>query len=69
MIIKENCSKPVIAIMAGESAPPGKAMGHAGAIITQGKGTFKSKIESFQEAGVKVVHTPKDLIKVLFSLL
>lgn len=69
MIIKENCSKPVIAIMAGESAPPGKAMGHASAIITQGKGTFKSKIEAFQDAGVKVVHTPKDLIKVLFSLL
>ena len=69
LVIKKNCSKPVVAIMGGQSAPPGKAMGHAGAIIVQGKGTFESKVKAFKEAGVKVVHTPKDLVKVLKSLL
>jgi len=68
-IIKESCLKPVVAIIAGESAPLGKAMGHASAIITQGKGTFKSKIDAFQNAGVKVAHTPKCLVQTLFGLL
>ncbi|NQT70927.1 MAG: succinate--CoA ligase subunit alpha [Desulfobacteraceae bacterium] len=68
-IIKEFCSKPVVALMGGESAPPGKAMGHAGAIVTRGKGTFKSKVEAFRDAGVRVVHKPKDLVQALNSLL
>jgi succinyl-CoA synthetase alpha subunit len=68
-VLKESGSKPVVAIMGGMTAPPGKAMGHAGAIVTQGKGTFQSKIAAFQEAGVSVVHTPKDLVKTLSGLL
>ncbi len=68
-VIKEICSKPVVAIMCGRSAPPGKPMGHPGAIITQGKGTFKSKNEAFQDADVKVVYTPKDVARVLLEVL
>jgi len=68
-VINEMCTKPVVALMAGKSAPPGKAMGHAGAIITQGKGTFESKIEAFNAAGVQVLHTPKDVVRTLLGLL
>lgn len=68
-VIRESVTKPVVALMGGRSAPPGKAMGHAGAIITQGKGTFESKMKAFQAAGVQVVHTPKDVVKVLRDLL
>ena len=68
-VIKEIGTKPVVALMGGKSAPPGKAMGHAGAIITQGKGTFESKMEAFHDAGVQVMHTPKDVVKALIDLL
>jgi succinyl-CoA synthetase alpha subunit len=68
-IIKESCSKPVVAIIVGMSAPKGKAMGHAGAIITQGKGTFESKVQALQSVGVKVVRYPKDVVKALLSML
>lgn len=64
-LIKSIGTKPVVAILCGKSAPPGKAMGHAGAIIVQGRGTFESKIRAFEEAGVKVVHTPKDVVKAM----
>jgi len=68
-VIKEIGTKPVVALMGGQSAPPGKAMGHAGAIITQGKGTFQSKMEAFRDAGVEVVHTPKDVVRILLDVL
>jgi succinyl-CoA synthetase alpha subunit len=68
-VLRESGSKPAVAIMGGMTAPPGKAMGHAGAIVTQGKGTFRSKIAAFQEAGVSVVHTPKDLVQTISKLL
>jgi succinyl-CoA synthetase alpha subunit len=68
-VIRETVTKPVVALLAGKSAPPGKAMGHAGAIITQGKGTFQSKVEAFGAAGVQVLHTPKDLVAALRKLL
>jgi len=64
-IATEGYSKPVVAFVAGRTAPPGKRMGHAGAIIMGSTGTAASKIEAFREAGVLVAEKPSDVAKLL----
>ncbi|MDF1790076.1 MAG: succinate--CoA ligase subunit alpha [Verrucomicrobiales bacterium] len=59
--IKENCDKPVAAFIAGATAPPGRRMGHAGAIISGGKGTAEAKKEALLDAGIAVSGSPSDM--------
>ena len=67
--IKANCKKPVAGFIAGATAPPGRRMGHAGAIVSGGKGTAEAKIEAFKDAGIGVAVTPSDMAETLLKMM
>jgi succinyl-CoA synthetase alpha subunit len=66
--ISESVTKPVVAFIAGRTAPPGKRMGHAGAIVEGGEGTAEAKIEALNKVGVKVAEHPEQIPEILSSL-
>ncbi|MDQ0214315.1 succinyl-CoA synthetase alpha subunit [Oikeobacillus pervagus] len=67
--VKENMTKPVVGFIGGRTAPPGKRMGHAGAIISGGKGTADEKIRIMNECGIKVADTPSVIGETLISVI
>ncbi len=67
--ILQNCKKPVAGFIAGATAPPGRRMGHAGAIVSGGKGTAAAKIAAFKAAGIGVAPTPSEMAETLLRMM
>src|SRR5579862_6282225 len=67
--IKAHCQKPVAGFIAGATAPPGRRMGHAGAIISGGKGTAAAKMAAFRDAGIGVADTPSEMADTLLKMM
>ena len=67
--IKDNCKKPIAGFIAGTTAPTGRRMGHAGAIISGGKGTAEAKIAAMEDAGISVAETPSQMAEALIKIL
>jgi len=67
--IKENLTKPVVGFIAGQTAPPGRRMGHAGAIISGSSGTAEEKIRAFEENGTRVMRRPSDVVDLIREVL
>jgi succinyl-CoA synthetase alpha subunit len=67
--VKANMRKPVVGFIAGTTAPPGKRMGHAGAIISGGKGTAREKLDVMEECGIRVTRNPAEMGRLLASVL
>jgi len=67
--IRQNCKKPVAGFIAGATAPPGRRMGHAGAIVSGGKGTAAAKIAAFKAAGIGIAETPSEMADTLLKMM
>jgi succinyl-CoA synthetase alpha subunit len=63
--VKDHVTKPVVGFIAGQTAPPGRRMGHAGAIISGSAGTAEEKMEAFRAAGIEVMKKPSDVVELI----